>query len=120
MNFRRTQGGLTMIGFLFVAAVAVVVALVGFRVTPAYIEYFSVQKALQQAIEEVKDPTASADVRRAFQKRVDSGYIESVRGSDIEITKDRNVVTASAGWTRKLHLVGNVSLLLEFDASATR
>ena len=120
MNFRRTQGGLTMIGFLFVAAVAVVVALVGFRVTPAYIEYFSVQKALQQAIEEVRDPTASVDVRRAFQRRVDSGYIESVRASDIEITKDRNEVTASASWTRKLHLVSNVSLFLEFEASASR
>jgi Domain of unknown function (DUF4845) len=120
MSVRRRQGGLTMIGFLFVAAVVVVVALIGFRVTPAYIEYFSVQKGLEQALQEVKDPTAVADVRRAFQMRVDAGYIESVSGRDIEITKERNQITASVSWTRKLPLISNVSLLIEFEASATR
>jgi hypothetical protein len=120
MSIRRRQGGLSMIGFLFVAAVGVVVALVGFRVTPAVIEYYSVQKALEQALQEVKDPSAAADIRRAFQMRVEAGYIESVSGKDIELTKDRNQITASVSWTRRLHLIANASLLLEFDASATR
>jgi hypothetical protein len=120
MSFGRRQGGLSMIGFLFVAAVAVVVALIGFRVTPAVIEYYSVQKALEQALQEVKDPTAIADIRRGFQMRVEAGYIESVSGRDIEITKDRNQITASVSWTRKLPLVANASLLLEFEAAATR
>jgi len=120
MRLRRGQHGLTMIGFLFVATVLVVFALVGFRVTPAYIEYYSVEKALQQSLDEMKDPTSITELRRGFQRRVDSGYIESVRAGDIELVRDRNQVTASITWSRKLHLVGNVSLLLDFDASATR
>ncbi len=120
MQQRTQQSGLTMIGFLFVTIVIVVCVMIGFRVTPAYIEYYSIQKALEQALVTAKDLNSAAEIRSAFQKRVDSGYIESVKGKDIEITKTRNEVTASVSWTRKLPLVANVSLLLEFDASATR
>lgn len=120
MQQRTQQSGLTIIGFLFVATVIVVCVMIGFRVTPAYIEYFSVQKALEQALVTTRDLNSTAEVRHAFQKRVDSGYIESVSGKDIEVTKSKNEITASASWTRKLPLVANASLLLEFEASATR
>jgi hypothetical protein len=117
---RTQQRGLTMIGFLFVTTVVVVCVMLVFRVTPAYIEYYSVQKALEQSLTDAKDLNSAADIRAAFQRRVDSGYIESVNGRDVEITKSKNEITASASWTRKLPLVANASLLLEFEASATR
>lgn len=120
MEQRRRQGGLSMIGFLFVAIVVVACVMLGFRVTPAYIEYYSVQKALQQALADTKDLNSTTEIRAAFQRRADAGYIDSVRGADVEVIKTRNEVTLSASWTRKLPLVANVSLLLEFDASATR
>lgn len=120
MQMRRRQGGLSMMGFLFVAAVVVVCVMVGFRVMPAYIEYYSVQKALEQALADAKDLNSAAEVRSAFQKRADAGYIESVQGRDIDIIKTKNEVTASASWNRKLPLVANVSLFLEFAATATR
>jgi Domain of unknown function (DUF4845) len=117
---RAQERGLSIVGFLFVAAMVVCFVMIGFRLTPAYIEYFSIQKALEQAIADTKDLNSAAEVRAAFQKRADAGYIESVRGTDIDVVKTRNEVTASATWTRKLPLVGNVSLFLDFDASATR
>jgi hypothetical protein len=120
MQQRRTQKGLSIIGFLFVAAVLVVVAMVGFRVTPAYIEYYSVQKALQRALDDAKDLNSAKEVQTAFQKYADSGYIESVAGTDVEVTKQGNEITAAVSWTRKLHLVANASLYLEFDAVASR
>jgi len=117
---RTQQRGLTMIGFLFVTAVVLVVAMIGFRVLPAYIEFYSIQKALEQSLLDTKDLNSTAAIRSAFQKRADAGYIESVNSRDVEVVKDRNVVTASVSWTRKLPLVANASLLLEFDASASR
>jgi hypothetical protein len=120
MRGARSQSGLTMLGFLFVAAVVLVVVIVGFRVTPAYIEYYSVQRALGEALRNTKDPRDEADFRRSFQRRVDSGYIESVGGRDVDLTRVGNEYVARVAWTRKLPLVSNVSLLIEFDASATR
>jgi sensor histidine kinase regulating citrate/malate metabolism len=120
MQMRARQRGLSMVGFLFIAAVVVVCVMIGFRVLPAYIEYFSVQKALEQALADAKDLNSAAEVRNAFQRRADAGYIESVQGRDIDIAKTKNEVTASASWSRKLPLVANVSLFLEFEAAATR
>jgi hypothetical protein len=117
---RPQERGLSMIGFLFVAAMVVCFVMIGFRLTPAYIEWYSVQKALEQALADAKDVNSTAEIRSAFQKRADAGYIESVTGKDIDVAKTKNEVTASATWTRKLPLVGNVSLFLDFDASATR
>jgi len=120
MHERQTQRGLSMIGFLFVAIVVVTVAMIGFRVAPAYIEYYSVNKALEKALYETKDLNSTMEIRKNFQKIADAGYIESVTEKDIEIVKNKNEITASASWTRKLPLVANASLLLDFEASATR
>jgi sensor histidine kinase regulating citrate/malate metabolism len=120
MQMRTRQRGLSMLGFLFVAAVVVTCVMVGFRVMPAYIEYYSIQKALEQALMDAKDLNSAAEVRNAFQKRADAGYIESVSGRDIDVVKSKTEVIASASWTRKLPLVANVSLWLEFEATATR
>ncbi len=41
---------------------------------------------------ETRDFSSPAEVRRCFQKRADAGYIESVGGRDIELTKVGNYV----------------------------
>ena len=120
MHRWQSQRGLSMIGFIFVAIVVVVVVMIGFRVAPAYIEYYSVNKALERALWETKDLNSALEIRKSFQRVADAGYIESVSDKDIEIVKEKNQITASASWTRKLPLVANASLLLEFEASATR
>jgi hypothetical protein len=58
--------------------------------------------------------------RRDFDLKAAADYIESVRGTDIEVSKEGNQLVATASWSRILHLVGNVSLLLEFEATATK
>jgi len=120
MQMRTRQRGLSMLGFLFVAVVVVTCVMIGFRVLPAYIEHYSIQKALEQALADAKDLNSSAEVRAAFQRRADAGYIESVTGRDIDVARSKNEVTASVSWTRKLPMVANVSLWLEFEATATR
>ena len=58
MTRRERQHGLTIIGFLMVAAVVVIFVVVGARMVPAYIEYYSVQKALEKSLPETRDPTS--------------------------------------------------------------
>jgi len=117
MHERARQRGLSMIGFLFVAVVAVVCVMIGFRVTPAYIEYYSVKKALQDALYDVKNVDSPAEIRSAFQKRADAGYIESVTGKDVDVVKNKNEITASASWTRTLPLVGTEGSLSDLETA---
>jgi hypothetical protein len=120
MRHRAKQRGLTIIGFLIAAAVVIIFVAVGARMVPAYIEYFSVQKSLEKTLNDVRDPTSIVDVRKAFTKYLQTDYIDSVVPDDLDLQKDGNVVTAVVVWTRKLHLAGNVSLYLDFEAKASR
>jgi uncharacterized protein DUF4845 len=120
MHSARRQSGLSLWLFLFVVAVALVVAIVGFRVLPAYVEFFSVRSALVQSMAETQDFNNPGELRRIFQKRIDAGYIESVNARDIDLRKVGSHWEATIAWTRKLPLVSNVSLLIEFDTKAER
>ncbi len=119
MRLPARQHGLSMTGFLFVAAVVLVLALLSFRVIPAYIEYFSVKKALEGALADSPD-LSKADIRRRIERRLGAEYIDSMHANDVDVNRVGNVTTASASWQTKLPLVGNASLLLDFDASASR
>jgi hypothetical protein len=120
MRNRHRQGGLTMTGFLFTAIVAVAVVMIGFRMLPPYIEYFTVKKIMAKTLDDSKQGFSLYQFRRDFDLKASADYIDSVKGSDIEVSKEGNNLVATASWTRTLHLVGNVSLLLEFEATATK
>ncbi|MEO8752296.1 MAG: DUF4845 domain-containing protein [Casimicrobiaceae bacterium] len=116
---QRRQRGLSMIGFLFVAVVVVSVALLAFRMMPSYIEFYTVQKALEAAVTEPAEVN-TASVRRVMDRKLSADYVDSVNPRDVEVTKNGNVITASVSWQKKLPLLANVSLLLDFDASASK
>jgi hypothetical protein len=116
---KRAQGGLSMIGFLFVAVVIVVVAMVGFRIAPSYVEYFTIRSAIEKSLRDAPDPTAAV-VKKSFEKYIAADYIDSVTAADLNVVKEGNTVTASLDWQKQLHLVGNASLLLDFAVSVSR
>ena len=119
MQTAKRQSGLTLIGFLFVALVVVVIALVGFRMLPSYIEYFSVKKALAGALEDAVDGQP-ATVGRVFERRLAADYVESVRWQDLEVTKENNQIVGNVSWETRLPLVYNVSLVIDFEVTEAR
>ena len=120
MRNRHRQRGLTMTGFMFTAIVAVAVVMIGFRMVPPYIEYFTVKKIMAKTLDDSKQGFSLYTFRRDFDLKASADYIDSVKGSDIEVNKEGNNLVATASWTRTLHLVGNVSLLLEFEATTSK
>jgi hypothetical protein len=115
----RHQRGISMIGFLFVAGVLLVCALLAFRMIPSYIEYYTVQKALESAISENADPNLN-NIRRSVDRKLGADYVDSVQGRDVQLSRVGNEITAYVNWEKKLPLVHNVSLLIEFNASASK
>jgi hypothetical protein len=120
MKKLRAQRGFTLVGFIFVAAFAIAAVMIGFRMVPAYIEWYTVKKVMANTLQTSKEGFTIYQFRRDFDLKASADYVDSVHGSDIEVTKDGNQLVATASWTRVLHLVGNVSLLLEFEATATK
>ena len=120
MTIPKRQQGLTILGFIFVAAVVGIFVMVGFRTLPSYIEYFTVKKVLARTLQDSKEGFSMYQFRRDFDLKASADYIDSVNGSDIEVSKEGNNLVATATWSKTLHLIGNMSLLLEFEATATK
>jgi len=115
------QHGLTILGFLLVAAVVVIFAMVGFRVIPSYIEYQSVRKALDDTMRGGSaDPNNPAAFRAELARRLQTSYVEDVKASEVILQRSGTQVTAELAWERRLHMFGNMYILLEFEATSAR
>ena len=60
----RKQDGVTLTGFVLVAAVVVFVLLFAFKVAPAYFEYYSIQKQFKAI---ANDPNVRSGTRREIE-----------------------------------------------------
>ncbi len=119
MHTRHAQHGLTLVGFLFVVAVVIIFALVAFRTIPSYIEYYTVKKAVQGALDDSPDGTAIS-VKKAFERRIGADYVDSVSWQDLQVQKQGNDIVGTISWEKRLPLFYNISLLLDFEVTATK
>jgi len=107
-----------MIGFLFVAVVLVMIAMLAMKLVPAYIEFFSVKKILATMGQESDLRSKSnAEIRNDFVKRANVGYVTVVKPEDLTIDRSRGVPVISADYAFRTKLLGNVSLVVDFSAS---
>ena len=116
---KSQQRGLTMFGFLFVAIVLVVVAMLAMKLVPAYSEFFSVKKILNTMGQEPDLKSKSnAEIRSDFSKRANVGYVTVVKPEDLSIDRKGGVPVITAEYEFRTKLVGNVSLVVDFRASS--
>ena len=108
-----------MIGMLVVCIVIVFVALGVLKVTPAYIEYFKVKKAVVGIVRSGEGRGSTVgDIRAAFNRRAAVDDIDVIEAKDLEITKEGNDVVISFAYPKKVQLFGNVSLLFDFAGAS--
>lgn len=116
---QRTQSGLSLVGFLFVAAVLGIIVVLGMKTIPAVIEYYTILKNVNAIVKsgEVRGGSV-ADYRNAYSKRAIMDEMSSVPPQALDILKDSNGIEVSFAYERKVHMFGPVSILFEFEGSA--
>jgi hypothetical protein len=117
----KTQRGLGFAGVLVLLVGIVFFAIVGMKLAPAYIEYFSVKKAVTGMIEsgELRNATVN-DVRKAFDRRAVVDDITSIEGKDLEISKDGSEIVLAFAYEKRIPLFYNISVLIDFKGSSQR
>ena len=113
------QRGLTMFGFLFVAVVLVVVAMLAMKLVPAYIEFFSVKKVLAAMGQDSNLRSKSnGEIRDDFAKRASVAYVTGVKPEDLSVDRRSGTPVISLAYEFRTKLVGNLSLVVDFSASS--
>lgn len=111
----RKQQGLSLVGFIFVIAIVAVIAVLGMKVVPTVVEYVGVKKAITAAKNAGSTP---AEIRTSFDKQADTGYIESVSGKDLQITKTDDGFDVGVAYEKKIPLIGPASLVIDYVAGS--
>jgi hypothetical protein len=117
---KKQQRGITLLGLLLIGFVLVIGTIVVMKVLPEYIEYYAITKNVRAVANDpgLKGGTV-ADIRLAYAKRANIDQISSVTHQDIDITKDGGQLVISFAYAKKIPLVANISLVIDFEGSST-
>ena len=109
------QRGLSLIGLIFVGMIVVALLALGFRIVPAVIEYIAIERAVQK----IKNESTVRDIQAAFERHRTIDDITSITSKDLDITKEGDKVVISYAYQKKIAILDNVSLVIDF-AGTTR
>ena len=108
---RRSQRGLSIIGLIFIGLIVVGLLAIGFRAVPAVVEYIAIERALQKIKNEGK---TVGEIRAAFDRHATIDDITSINAKDLDITKEGDQIVISYAYQKKIPIVDNVSLVIDF------
>ncbi len=116
----KSQRGVSLVGLIIIGFLLVVVAIPAIRVLPEYVEYYKVLKNVKAVAQDPGSRDASVTgIRNALARRFDVDYIRDISPQDMEVAKSGGSVEISFSYTRKVPLVGNLSLLIDFEGSSS-
>ena len=114
----KKQAGATLLGMLFIGAMLFFVAVIAMKIFPAYQEYFSVKTVMRAMNKEPLSSMSKKEIQDSFNKRADTSYVTVIHGSDLIIGKNSaGETTVSAQYQVITPLFGNISVMMDFDAS---
>ncbi|MBI3141078.1 MAG: DUF4845 domain-containing protein [Rhodocyclales bacterium] len=115
----RKQKGMTLIGLIFTGAVVIGLAILGMKVAPSVIEYFTILKNIKAIAASGETRGSVAEVRKAYERRAAVDDTPSVVPADLEVTKEGNEVVISFAYAKKIPIAGNVSICIDFAGSSS-
>jgi uncharacterized protein DUF4845 len=117
----RGQEGVTLTGFIMVAVVVIIFLLFGFKVGPAYFEYWTIQKQLKAIVADPASQTGSKrEIEAMFASRATMERITSIGHGDLLITKEGGGVVLSAEYSVRVPLFGNLSACMDFSPNSSK
>ena len=109
----RRQRGITMFGLLFWAIIIGVAALVGMRVVPTAVEYYTIMKAVNKITSE--EPGTVPQIRAAFERSKAIDLISSISGKDLDITKENEKLVVGFAYNSEIELIKPVYLVIKYE-----
>lgn len=102
---------MSFIGLIVIGLLAVSIFAIGGQSLPIFLEYQAIHKAATKAAQE---GTTVPEVRAIFDRAGAIDNISSVRGEDLDVTKNGDKVVVSYKYAREIALVGPAFLVYRF------
>jgi Domain of unknown function (DUF4845) len=110
----RRQRGLSLISLIFFGIIGVALLMLGARIVPVVVEYIAIERAIQKVKNE---GSTVGEVRAAFDRFATIDDIKSITGRDLDITKEGEQIVVSFAYEKRIPIMDNVYLLIDFSGS---
>ena len=116
---KTNQRGLSLMGLIIGLFILVILALLGMKVIPSYMEYSSAKNAIDNI---ARDPGANTPqlVRNAFEARAQVDNIASIKPQDLEINKEGNKMAISFAYRKEVPLSENFGIYIDYTANTSK
>jgi hypothetical protein len=115
---KRTQGGMTLIGFVIVLAVIGFAAYIGMKLVPMYSEFYAVKSALKGLKAEPGIANqAPAKIQDLFFRRLYISYSENVKPTNVTLERADGGWVMSVDYEVRKPLIGNLDVVGKFSTS---
>lgn len=113
---RSHQRGATFLGIVVILAILGSALYAGIRLTPVYMEYMAVARALEQTADEHSgNSTNPGELRVSLDRRWAIEDITSIDPREVEIKRVGSGYTMRAEYRAEAPFIGNISLVVDFD-----
>ncbi|MBS0375118.1 MAG: DUF4845 domain-containing protein [Proteobacteria bacterium] len=109
----RRQRGMTTLGLIILIAFVGMFVYAGIRLTPVYLEYFNVVRAVEGLKSDVEGGPPA--MRIALEKRFDIEDIKSLSWKDVEFQKEGSAYSARIAYDAQTTYLGNIGFVVHFD-----
>ena len=114
---KRTQGGMTMLGFLITLSVVILFLFCGMKIVPMYIEYYSVKKMLATISGNPEAASASKDkIRGLFARSLQIDYVKIIKPEMLKIETTESGYNLVVDYERRESLIANLDVVGKFRA----
>ena len=111
------QGGLSLVGFIFVLILGLLVAFLGMKIGPVYMEYYSVVTAMKSlASNSGSARSTPREIRQQLRLKLDMNYSSNVEDKHIKITRG-TAVNLRVAYEFREPIIGNLDVIMKFDKS---
>lgn len=115
-QLKRSQHGMTVVGF-FLAIIAICfVALIGIKVTPVYLEYFRVVRMMKSVQGDMGlAAKGEQEIRQTLSRRMEIDMFTGVSMKDVKIARTAEGYEVTIAWENRFRLLGNLDGIAAFD-----
>jgi len=124
MSFRNRQRGLSFLSLIAMVGIFGFAAVIGLKLFPIYMDSWKIDGVMEAVISDPAVNTQSRqEITQALMKRLDIDAVDAVNyknyGEALTITKRKNQTTIDIFYQVTTPLIGNLSLVAEFDKSVS-
>lgn len=109
------QKGLTLIGFLMLAILLASAAIIGMKLVPVYLEFYSVKNALEKIAEDPKMRKATPrEIKSALGNYFDVSYVSTISSKQVKLVREKTGLKMKVDYEVRRSVVGNLDMVAKF------